>query len=216
MSWKIRHEGSPRTVENLSPGQIAQGLEDGLWEPTDEVQGPDDTAWTPIENHPIFAEVAADIDLTPPKKPDEGTHLDMVALIDVCLVLLVFFILTTGYAALQKMLELGSLSYDEVNGVLKVTDDDVEKMMLKIDVRMENGEPVIRLANEVVSPADLTARLTSLMRQTHKVNLIASHGDDVPWGAVVEIQDAAKHAGIQERVLWQVPKEFLTQEPKRK
>ena len=48
------------------------------------------------------------------------------------------------------------------------------------------------------------------------VNLIASHGDDVPWGAVVEIQDAAKHAGIQERVLWQVPKEFLTQEPKRK
>ena len=64
MSWQVRHEGSPRTVDNLTPGQIAQGLEDGLWEPTDEVRGPDDPNWVAIENHPIFAEVAADVDLT--------------------------------------------------------------------------------------------------------------------------------------------------------
>jgi biopolymer transport protein ExbD len=216
MSWKVRHEGSPRTVENLSPGQIAQGLEDGLWEPTDEVQAPDDTTWTPIENHPVFAEVAADIDLTPPKKPDEGTHLDMVALIDVCLVLLIFFILTTGYAALQKMLELGSLSVDEKNGVKYVTETQVKDMMLRISVQMENGKPVIRLENEEVKPEDLPARLQSLVRQTRKVHLIASHDNDVPWGAVVPIHDAAKFAGIQEAVLWVVPKEFLSNEPKRK
>ena len=73
MNWKVRHEGSPQTVDNLTPGQIAQGLEEGLWEPTDEVQGPDDLTWTPIESHPVFADVAAVLDLTPPNRPDEGT-----------------------------------------------------------------------------------------------------------------------------------------------
>src|SRR5262249_27607837 len=172
MSWKVRHEGSPRTVENLTPGQIAQGLEEGLWEPTDEVQGPDDPGWTPIESHPIFAEVAADIDLTPDKKPDEGTHLDMTALIDVCLVLLAFFILTTGYAALQKMLEMGKLNFDDKNGVVRVTDQQVKDLMLRVSVQMEKGEPVIRLEDEVVAPGDLPARLNSLVRSTHKVHLI--------------------------------------------
>src|SRR5262249_15789796 len=145
MSWKVRHEGSPRTIDNLTPGQIAQGLEDGLWEPTDEVQGPNDTTWVPIESHPVFAEVAEDIDLTPEAKPDEGTHLDMTALIDVCLVLLVFFILTTGYAALQKMLELGSLNYDEVNRVKVVKQEQLNEVALMITVQMEDGKPVIRL-----------------------------------------------------------------------
>ena len=29
-----------------------------LWEPTDEVQGPGETAWTAIESHPQFADLA--------------------------------------------------------------------------------------------------------------------------------------------------------------
>ena len=37
MSWKIRHEGSPKAVENLTLDQIIEGLQDGLWEVTDEV-----------------------------------------------------------------------------------------------------------------------------------------------------------------------------------
>ena len=51
MSWKVRHEGSPRAVEGLTAGQVAQGLVDGHWEPTDEVMGPDDQQWVAIENH---------------------------------------------------------------------------------------------------------------------------------------------------------------------
>jgi biopolymer transport protein ExbD len=215
MSWKVRHEGSPRTVDNLTPGQIAQGLEEGLWVPTDEVQGPNDDGWTAIESHPIFADVAADLDLTPERKPDEGTHLDMTALIDVCLVLLVFFILTTGYAALQKMLEMGKLNFDKDNGVVRVTQKQVDDLMLKISVQMEKGQPVIRLEDEIVAPDDLPARLQSLVRSTHKVHLIARHDDDVPWGAVVPIHDAAKFAGIQDAVHWQVPPEFLSHEPKK-
>src|SRR5262249_4825532 len=215
MSWKVRHEGSPRTVENLTPGQIAQGLEEGLWEPTDEVQGPDDSTWTPIESHPVFADVAADLDLTPEKRPDEGTHLDMTALIDVCLVLLVFFILTTGYAALQKLLELGTLAFDRDNGVTYVKEKDAEQM-IKVSVQMEGGKPVMRLEQEEIAPDDLPGRLASLVRQSRRVHVLATHDSDVPWGSLIPINDAAKHAGIQDAVHWVVPEEFLPHDPRKK
>jgi biopolymer transport protein ExbD len=215
MSWKIRHEGSPRTVDDLTPGQIAQGLEDGQWEPTDEVLGPDDTTWTAIENHKIFANVVEDLDLTPERKPEEGTHLDMTALIDVCLVLLVFFILTTGYAALQKMLEMGQLAFDKKNNVIIVPQKDVDKLMLQISVFKEGDKSVMRLEKEVINPAELPGRLSNLVRETKKVNLIVTHGSDVPWGDVVPIKDAAKFAGIQDKVFWSVPEDFLPDAPGR-
>jgi biopolymer transport protein ExbD len=214
MSWKVRHEGSPRTIDNLSPGQIAQGLEEGLWEPTDEVQGPNDSTWVPIESHPVFAEVAEDLDLTPEAKPDEGTHLDMTALIDVCLVLLVFFILTTGYAALQKMLELGNVDFHDKNKVKVVKQEQLNELALMISVQMEDGKPVIRLESEKVAPEDLPARLSSLVQQTRKVTVAVKYDNDVPWGSVVPIHDAAKLARIQDAVIWIIPKEFLTHEPK--
>jgi biopolymer transport protein ExbD len=215
MSWKVRHEGSPRTVNDLTPGQIAQGLEDGQWEPTDEVQGPGETTWTPIESHKVFAEVAEELELTAPKKHEDVTHLDMTALIDVCLVLLVFFILTTGYAALQKMLEMGNLSFDKELGVRKLTKSDVDKMMLKVSVKMEDGKSVMRLEDEVIRADELPARLSDLVRLSQKVNLLVSHDPDVPWGDVVPIKDAAKFARIQDRVFWSVPPEFLSQDPNR-
>jgi len=212
MSWKVRHEGSPRAVDDVTPGQIAQGLEDGQWLPTDEVQGPGETTWTAIENHPVFAEVAEEIDTTPVRKADEGTHLDMTALIDVCLVLLVFFILTTGYAALQKLLEMGTLSKDKEN-LPTVRRPDVDKMMLQVTVRMENGKSVMRLENEVIAPESLPGRLSDLVRSTRKVNLLVSHDEEVPWGDIVPIKDAAKFAGIQDKVYWSVPPSFLHREP---
>ena len=53
MTWKIRHEGSPRSVEGLSAAQVVEGLQDGQWETTDEVMGPQDRNWVAIESHPV-------------------------------------------------------------------------------------------------------------------------------------------------------------------
>ena len=44
MSWKIRHEGSPQARATTLP-HIVEGLRDGMWEPTDEVQGPGEKSW---------------------------------------------------------------------------------------------------------------------------------------------------------------------------
>src|SRR5438309_2332588 len=40
MSWKVRHQGSPQHAEVASTEEIGQGIQDGAWEPTDEVMGP--------------------------------------------------------------------------------------------------------------------------------------------------------------------------------
>jgi biopolymer transport protein ExbD len=210
MSWKVRHQGSPCTVEGLTPEQIAQGLEDGQWEAIDEVQGPSDTGWIPIDNHTMFAEITEEIDAGTERKPDEGTHLDMTALIDVCLVLLVFFILTTGYAALQKLLELGNLTAE---GVPFVPKPDVERLMLQLSASREGGKTVMRLEKEEIEPRALRGRLSDLVRLTKKVNLLVTHDADVPWGDLIEIQDAAKFAGIQDAVHWSIPPEFLPNNP---
>src|SRR5579884_2970813 len=101
-AWRLRHEGSPRSIEGLSLAQIAEGLEEGLWEATDEVMGPGDKEWVSIESHPQLAHFAADIEPPTPPPHEDETRLDMNPLIDVALVLLIVFILTMTYATLQK------------------------------------------------------------------------------------------------------------------
>src|SRR5258708_16016416 len=117
MSWTIRHEGSPRSVEGLTAAQVIEGLQEGQWEPTDEVRGPDDGIWLPIENHPQFAELAAEIEPEHLGRREDETRLDMNPLIDVCLVLLIFFILTTTYPPLQKILPIPTLTTQNLNGI---------------------------------------------------------------------------------------------------
>ena len=130
MTWKVRHEGSPSAVEGLTLQEVVQGLLDGQWEPTDEVMGPEDERWVAIENHPQLAEVAAELEPPGPKVYDDETRLDMTALIDVCLVLRVFFILTTSYAALQQLIDAPNLTQDKVQGAPRITKQQVDQLMI--------------------------------------------------------------------------------------
>jgi biopolymer transport protein ExbD len=203
MTWKIRHEGSPRSVEGLTLPQVLEGLQDGLWEPTDEVQGPDDPDWVAIENHPQLAEAAADLEPPPPRTYDDETRLDMNALIDVCMVLLVFFILTTSYAALQKRLKLPNVTGGEA-GIATITDKDVAEQMVHVVIKMEDGKPVFLVEKKPVPEERLLAELKGFANKTSRNRLLLEYDEDVPWGAVVAVQDAAQMAEM-DRVLWLVP-----------
>ena len=198
-AWRVRHEGSPRSVDNLSPQQILDGLQEGLWEPTDEVRGPDDAGWVPIESHPLFEEGAAEVEPPPTAGPDE-THLDMNPLIDVCLVLLVFFILTTSYAALQKRFEAPDVTQKETP-LPTPTSKEIKEKMIRTAVRMENGQPVVRVEGDVVPLDGLEAELSRRMGQAQKHILLLEHDDDVSHGTVVKVEDAAKGAGMQSVML---------------
>lgn len=195
-TWKVRHEGSPRSVDNLTVQQVVEGLQDGMWEATDEVMGPDDPNWVALENHPQFADLAAELEPPPPRTYDDETRLDMNALIDVCLVLLIFFMLITTYSVLQKRFEQPQVSDANPDGMKRVSVKDIDKQMLWVKVTMENGQPVIRLEDDVIPQDRLEPEFVKRMGGT-KTQLLLQAEDDVPHGVVVAIQDAATGARVQ-------------------
>ncbi len=194
--WKVRHEGSPKDVEMPLP-QLLEGLRDGHWEPTDEVRAPGETEWVAMENHPQLAEVAADLEPPPPREYDDETRLDMNALIDVTLVLLIFFILTTSYAALQKRLDAPSASKDDKKKSMRtVSKKQLQEQTIYVTAKMEGGRPVVRVEDKEVEPLRLIAELRGFARSSKKTEMSLEHDDDVPHYVVVEIIDKAKQAGI--------------------
>jgi biopolymer transport protein ExbD len=202
MNWKVRHEGSPQSIE-MEQQELLDGLLDGAWEPTDEVMGPNDNTWVAIENHPVLSEVAADLEPKQPKHYDDETRLDMNALIDVTLVLLIFFILTTTVAALQKRLEAPTLEQGKAK-VAVVTKEQVQEQMIHVKAVMENGSPVVTIEDTPVDPARLLIELRKFVKETRKTDLLLEHDNDVPQELVVKIIDSAKGAGMN-RVRLLVP-----------
>jgi biopolymer transport protein ExbD len=198
-AWKLRHEGSPQYIDGLSLPQILEGLQDGRWEPTDEVMGPQDKTWVAIENHPQLAEIAADLEPPPPRVYDDETRLDMNALIDVCLVLLVFFIITTTYAILEKRLDAPNATTSQP-GPVTITDQAVKETMIFVSIAMQNHQPVISIENKAVSADRLEAELTALHKSLHKGTLLLYYDADVPQSAVVTVLDAANGAGLDQGI----------------
>ncbi len=194
--WKVRHQGSPTALSDLTLAQVAEGLADGRWEPTDEVMGPNDTTWVPIEIHPQLEAIAAELEPPPPRHYDDETRLDMTPLIDVCLVLLIFFILTTSYAVLQKRLEAPGVSGQKA-GPAVVTTEKVREQMVWVKVRMEDGKPVFQVEQERVDPSQLENELRKFVRATKKTQMLLEIDDEVPHSVEVAVFDAAKGAGIE-------------------
>lgn len=205
MSWQLRHEGSPSAVGDLTPEQIITGLLDGKWDVSDEVMGPGETAWQPIEQHPRFATTIEEMTPPEPTHHEEATSLDLNALIDVCLVLLIFFILTTTYAAtVQKVVPLPTVQ-SEKSAVKTVRVEDVKKRMIRVQAFLEQGKPVVRVENQTtdVQSADGQGIDTDKVRDALQPYV---RGDDktevlldarnITWGAVIAIQDGAKAAGV--------------------
>jgi len=183
------------------------GLRDGLWEPTDEVQGPADTAWVAIENHPQFAELAEDLERPPPVHPEEE-RVDMNALIDVCLVLLIFFMMTATYAvAVQKTVPIPTVPEEQTGKKTRTVElDKVRKHMVRINAELDKGKPVIRVQGQKVEvfKNDGTLDGDKLRNELQKYTrdnppreevLLDARG--VPWGLVVAVQDAARSAGVR-------------------
>ena len=195
-TWHVRQEGSPAAVSVPSAGDVLTGLRDGVWLPTDEVKGPADAGWVAIETHPTFEEAALELGPPPPEPADE-TNLDMNPLIDVCLVLLIFFILTITYASLERAIAVPD-SPDEKKGK---TDkplkwDHIKDRVFRVTARMNGEKSVIKLETDVVTTDDLHARMKQLIDRTGRRELLLDIDGDVPWGVQTAILDAAKGNGV--------------------
>jgi biopolymer transport protein ExbD len=198
MSWQLRHQGSPRSIKDLDLAKIIVGLREGMWEVTDEVMGPTDKTWIAIEAHPQLAAIAAEMEPPPPPVHPDETKLDMNALIDVCLVLLIFFIMTATYAAVQKVVPV-EFTADTQEGAIKVVKkSDVDTYMIKVKARPTSegsDRPVIWVEGQRCSLEQFPSVIDNWVKKTrHHVMLFDVEG--VTWGTAIKIQDAAKFAGI--------------------
>ncbi len=209
MSWQLRHEGSPQVVKDLSLQQILDGLRDGQWETTDEVLGPGETQWRQIETHPQLAVLAEELLAPPPARHEEPSSIDMNALIDVCLVLLIFYMITTAYAALvQKSVPL-PMTKAEAKGIRVVRVDEVKSKMILVQAYHDKaGKPVVLVQNQTLKDvlasdgATIDAdKLREALRpyvkgEDHKTEVLLD-ARDITWENTIQIQDGARAAGVQ-------------------
>lgn len=204
MLWRVRSEGGSIRVAS-SARAVLEGIRDGDWEVTDDVRGPRDNDWVPIENHPLFAEACAEAEIPRPEHPDE-TRLDMNPLIDVSLVLLIFFILTATYSSLRRTIDLPPEPQDDGKSKAQVVkSENFKERTFKVIITMkEAGEPNILIDNRPSNVTDLEHDLIEVARSTRKNELIADVADDVPWGIEAKLFDAAKGAEIKQ--IYYLPK----------
>src|SRR5262245_15475167 len=191
-AWQVRKEGALDVYTLPTEADVLTALRDGNFVPADEVKGPDDTDWQPLETHPTFAETALDVEPPPSVSVDE-THLDMNPLIDVCLVLLIFFILTITYASLERALEVPQDTPDE-KGVKTIDYKDIKDKVFRVIVKMDGERPVIKIEGKEV-PHDkekLFKEIETIVNTTGRKEMILDIERDVPWGIETDILDAAK------------------------
>ncbi len=199
-TWRIRHEGSPQSVEIPSAARILEGVRDGEWEPTDEIRGPGETTWRSIEDHPAFAEAVADLE--PPKpRPPEDDRLDMNPLIDVALVLLIFFMITTTYESLRRAIDLPPEPPKDKSKSRMVKPDDIKDRVFKVKMWMEGETPRVQIEDKVVPMEDLEKELKEVVRSTGRKEMYVDVSGDVLWDYEARLYDAAKGAEIH-NIFW--------------
>jgi biopolymer transport protein ExbD len=191
--WQVRKEGSAEVYALPTSAEVITGLRDGNFVPTDEVRGPGDTTFQPLETHPVFAEAALDIE-PPPGDTSDETHLDMNPLIDVCLVLLIFFILTITYASLERALTVPEDTPEDKKSE-KIDINDIKDRIFIVVVKMDGEKPVIKIgapgALKDVPANGVFKEMEALVGGGRK-EMVLDIEKDVPWGVETSILDAAK------------------------
>lgn len=190
-AWQLRHEGTTAVATVNSEAAVLAGLRDETWLPTDEVKGPADAEFRPIEAHPAFEEAAAELADPPPEPPDETT-LDMNPLIDVCLVLLIFFILTITYESLRRAINLPSDTPDEKGTGAKVEYKDIKDRIFRVTLRMDGEKPVIKVEDKVVPLDQVQAEIKGVIDRSGRREMLFDVDGNVPWGVQTAVLDAAK------------------------
>jgi biopolymer transport protein ExbD len=193
--WQIRFESTGSVLAADSPQRVLDGLRSGEWEISDEVRGPGDEDWRPIEDHPAFADAVSELE--PPRvEPPDETKLDMNPLIDVALVLLIFFILTATYASLKRSIEVPP-EPDDKSG-RQTTAEQLKDKAFNVTVWMQGDTPRIKVEDKVIDPGELEQTFKDQVRNSNRRQLILAVEGSVPWGVEAAVHDAAKAAEIEQ------------------
>lgn len=200
MTWTVRHAGSPQAVKGLTSNTVRTGLIDGRWETDDEIRPDAGGPWEALENHSEFAEIAAEVNPPVKNEPEVESKLDMNPLIDVSLVLLIFFILTTTYETIRKVLDMPAATQSNLAKGTKSAAEKIKEVTIRVEARTLGGKVTIKVEDKVVASENLVGELNQFSRSTGKKQVLLD-AKGVEWGSVVQIMDAARAAGIDKTLL---------------
>lgn len=197
MAWRLRHEGSPQPVpQPLTSEQIVEGLKDGVYATTDEVRGPSDAKWIALESHPHFAEVSEVIQAIEEEaghEPDDN-HIDMNPLIDVCLVLLVFFILATTMSVMEKVMSLPPNQPDDQK--IRTLKEEQAKQYIVLKIEKKGTVTNYNVNGYDAKEDDLLRELERLVKEG-KTTMILDIAPNVEFDAYIIAKDNATQARIE-------------------
>ena len=190
--WDLRNHDSDSKSILLESIEIQNLIVSGLISINDEIRKEGETAWKTLLDYTEFDDAFS---VKSSIKHDEDENIDMNALIDVCLVLLVFFILLTSYAKLVQHLEAAKTNPDSKIPSITTTQADQKT---KVVIKTEAGKTLFYINEQVVESENLTTALKASARKLKSKDLILFYSDDVPYQAVISIQDAARAADFQQ------------------
>ena len=190
--WDLRNHDSDSKSILLESIEIQDLIVSGLISINDEIRKEGETAWKTLLDYSEFDDAFS---VKSSIKHDEDENIDMNALIDVCLVLLVFFILLTSYAKLVQHLEAAKTNPDSKIPSITTTQADQKT---KVVIKTEAGKTLFYINEQVVESENLTTALKASARKLKSKDLILFYSDDVPYQAVISIQDAARAADFQQ------------------
>lgn len=201
MSWQIRHAGSPAKITADNAEAVVNGLMNGDWEPSDEILGDGERNWKTIEDHPKFSSACEDLTPEKPAVADDN-NIDMNPMIDVALVLLIFFILTTSYASLRRVIDLPDAPTEKKGAVAKtLKKDDVKDRIFKLKIYMEEEKPIIKIEERIVLVDDLDKEMKEVVRVTGRKEMYMDIDPSTPWGIEAKVYDAARGANVTQ-IYW--------------
>ncbi len=190
--WDLRNHDSDSKSILLDSIEIQDLIVSGLISINDEIRKEGETTWKTFLDYPEFDDTFS---IKSSIKHDEDENIDMNALIDVCLVLLVFFILLTSYAKLVQHLEAAKTNPDSKIPSITTTQADQKT---KVVIKTEAGKTLFYINEQVVESENLTTALKASALKLKSKDLILFYSDDVPYQAVISIQDAARAADFQQ------------------
>ena len=190
--WDLRNHDSDSKSILFESIEIQDLIVSGLISINDEIRKEGETTWKTFLDYPEFDDTFS---VKSSIKHDEDENIDMNALIDVCLVLLVFFILLTSYAKLVQHLEAAKTNPDSKIPSITTTQADQKT---KVVIKTEAGKTLFYINEQVVESENLSTALKASARKLKSKDLILFYSDDVPYQAVISIQDAARAADFQQ------------------
>ncbi len=189
--WILKNTTLGAIAITLESPEIQELIASGNLTADDEIRKETESEWKTPLDYLEFEEAYNNIKI----KQAEDDKIDMNALIDVCLVLLVFFILLTSYSKLVQHLEAAKTNKDSrIPSITTAQADQKTKVVIKI----EGSKTIFLINNQIVELQNLTANLKASANKLKSKDLILYYSDDVPYQAVIAIQDAARGADFQQ------------------